>query len=109
MCVHVCAIIGLMSMSSTTVSPILAQCHLALNRYLLNEEMNDFAILKNRMCSLGGQFTPRRTLGKELSDLNHFVILSLVWHSGSNFILNKNILWLISQKISMNHSRNKKN
>ena len=104
-----CAIMGLMSISSITVSQILAQCHLALNRYLLNEEMNDFAILKNRMCSLGEQSTPRRTLGKGLSDLNHFVILSLVWHSGRNFILNKNILWLISQKISMSHSRNKKN
>lgn len=90
-----CVIIGFMSIASTVVSPMLTQCQLVLKGYVLNEEINEFAILENRMCFLGRTI---HTLGKSFSNLNHFIILLLIHYSMSDLILNKNILWFKSLK-----------
>lgn len=51
--VIMCVITGFMSVSSSILSPVLTQCHLALKRYLLNEEMNESPFQKTEYDSLG--------------------------------------------------------
>jgi hypothetical protein len=63
-------IIELISISSDFYCIIdLEQCHLALNKYLLNEKMKKYTISENRTCFLRRKSIPSEILGKKTFDV----------------------------------------